>query len=354
MHSIADVEIEKKRQEIQQKLFNSGAASIELNTINGAYSSDFSLEAQPVFLDPEVNFSKFPELVLLNQTSNKPAIFWFHSVGSVQPYLGLAEHTDRPFYGIEARGFRTKRAPLYGVQAIAAYYVQIIMSVQPVGPYDLGGYSLGGLIAYEVTRQLQELGEVVNTIVMIDTLDSSVSEATRNISYKSRLLQGANHTLAANLIQNQEKIPLLLIDRKEVDWTLDEKHIVQHLSCLAIERGAFQSDEEMQIRILRMAELQTAYEYERYTIRPLLRPREPVCYFFRNKNGILFGELSKFFWIAEDEGAVDHLVYWKLWQDNFSKFEIIDIDASTHMTMLTEEKASQPIIKFCKQLYSEQ
>ena len=290
-------------------------------------------------------------MVLLNQVSNQVPIFWFHSVGSVQPYFEMAKIIDRPFFGIEARGLRTDRAPLYGIDVLAAYYVYIITSVQSKGPYDLGGYSLGGLIAYEAARQLQELGESVSSLIMLDTLDSSIAANTRNISYKSRLLQGVNHTLASIVIQNQQRKQELLIDRKEIDWTLDEEKILQNLVELALARGAQYSNAEMRKRILKMAELQEAYGYERYTIRPLMKPAELKCVFFRNKAGILFGDMSPFFWVKEDEGKVDHLVYWKLWQKNLPKMRIIDVDSTTHMTMLNEEKAYKPIFKFCKKFY---
>lgn len=103
-----------------------------------------------------------------------------------------------------------------------------------------------------------------------------------------------------------------------------------------------------------MAQLQLSYEYENYSILPLSRPDEVDCYFFRNSSGILFGDLSPFFWILEDEVNVDHLVYWKLWEKHLPKIHVMDLNSSSHMTILTEEKAYKPIIEFCKQLYSEE
>lgn len=332
MNPLIDMDVERKRQEIMAALFQEKKNSV------------LSIGLEP-------NYQKFPELVLLNQNSNQRPIFWFHSVGSVQPYFELAKTIDRPFFGIEARGLRTDRAPLCGIDALAAYYVHIITSVQNQGRYDLGGYSLGGLIAYEVARQLQELGEAISSLVMIDTLDSSIAACTRNISYKSRLLQGVNHTLASSVIQNPQRKQEILIDRKEINWSMDEEKILQNLVELALARGAPYSKSEMQKRILRMAELQDAYGYERYTIRPLKKPAELKCIFFRNKEGILFGDMSPFFWVEEDEAEVDHLVYWKLWQENLPKMRIIDVDSTTHMTMLNEEKAYKPIFKFCKKFY---
>lgn len=345
MNSNLNIDIEKKRQDIKNMLFDGKKVNIDIYQ---------KTQNNQCTIQNELNSSRFPELVLLNQVSNNRPVFWFHSVGSVQPYFRLAENVERPFYGIEARGLRTNRAPLYGIQALAAYYIHIITSIQSKGPYDLGGYSLGGLIAYEITRQLQELKERVSSITMLDTLDPGVSEATQDISYKSRLLQGVNHTLAASILQDPERRESLLIHREEIDWTMNEEEIIHCLSQLAISRGVLQTEEEMRTKILKMAELQTAYGYDSYIIKPLFKPEEVECYFFRNKNGILFGTLSPFFWVIEDEKKVDNLVYWKLWEKYLPKIQIMDINSSTHMMMLTEKRAYEPILEFCKQLYSEQ
>src|SRR5215510_6361409 len=141
----------------------------------------------------------FPELILLNEHGQGRPVFWFHGgLGGVQPYHILAEVCQRPFYGIQARGWMSEQPPLYGVQAMASYYIQAMQTVQATGPYDVGGYSLGGLIAYEVTRQLQELGESVATIVMLDTFDiRHIQVVTR--SPKNDYLQAVNIALQTTI-----------------------------------------------------------------------------------------------------------------------------------------------------------
>ena len=348
------IDLERIRKEVEQKLFfnETHAAEYQTDEVTRISSPINGNATATNYHSPD--YSKFPELILLNQYSHHRAIFWFHSVGGVQPYFMFAENNTRPFYGIESRGLRTERAPLHGIQALAAYYVHIILSVQPSGPYDLGGYSLGGVIAYEVARQLQELGEKISSITMLDTLDQGVSHVTKNISFKSRLLQGVNHTLAANVFKDSDRLKTLLINRDEINWKMSEKKIIKRLTQLACERVAFSSEEQMKRKILKMAQLQLSYEYENYSILPLSRPDEVDCYFFRNSSGILFGDLSPFFWILEDEVNVDHLVYWKLWEKHLPKIHVMDLNSSSHMTILTEEKAYKPIIEFCKQLYSEE
>ncbi len=88
---------------------------------------------------------RFPELIPLNQGSQGRPVFWFHPPqGGVEVYRALARKSQRPFYGIQARGWMTDLEPLHGIQAMAARYLEILQAVQPEGHYDLGGYSLAG------------------------------------------------------------------------------------------------------------------------------------------------------------------------------------------------------------------
>lgn len=309
-------------------------------------------------LEPNYQYAnsidRFPELVLLNihhNSQHKRPIFWFHSVGGVQPYHLIAKITNRPFYGIESRGWRTERYPLHGIQAVAAYYLSIIKAVQPIGPYDLGGYSLGGLVGYEVTRQLQELGDSVSTMVMLDTLGPNVLESTKEVSFKSRLLQAANFILAARLLDNTQNIKSILIKNSEVDWSQSEEQITIKLQYLIRERGMRQSTEELKSLIKKWAHIQVAYDYANYKIYPLERPNEIQCYFFRNSSGLFFGDLAECYTIPEDNITVDKINYWALWESLFDNIEIIDVDSSNHMMLLSEPSAYQKIVSYCEKIY---
>jgi len=68
-----------------------------------------------------------------------------------------------------------------GIEEKAAHYIAEIRSVQPEGPYRLGGWSLGGSVAYEMARQLKEQGQEVNLLALLDAglrdTDDSVEQA---------------------------------------------------------------------------------------------------------------------------------------------------------------------------------
>ena len=67
--------------------------------------------------------------------------------------------TDRPFYGLQARGLYGDEEPHRTFEEAAADYIAELRTVQPHGPYLLGGFSGGGITAYEMARQLEADGE---------------------------------------------------------------------------------------------------------------------------------------------------------------------------------------------------
>jgi len=77
--------------------------------------------------------------------------------------------SDRPFYGLQARGLLGDEPPHRTIAAAAADYIAEMRQVQPNGPYIVGGFSGGGITAYEIAQQLREAGEDIADVVMLDT-----------------------------------------------------------------------------------------------------------------------------------------------------------------------------------------
>jgi amino acid adenylation domain-containing protein len=75
---------------------------------------------------------------------------------------------DQPFYGLQARGLDGIQQPFTQMEAMAAYYVEEILKMQPEGPILLGGYSLGGVIAFEMAQQLYHQGHRVAFLAVLD------------------------------------------------------------------------------------------------------------------------------------------------------------------------------------------
>jgi thioesterase domain-containing protein len=83
-------------------------------------------------------------------------------------------HHDRPFYGIQAPGLVGIVPGHNSIEEMAAYYVDEILTIQPLTslPYFLGGYSFGGLVAFEMARQLQARGGSVALLALLDSYPS--------------------------------------------------------------------------------------------------------------------------------------------------------------------------------------
>ncbi|MCB9656332.1 MAG: KR domain-containing protein [Sandaracinaceae bacterium] len=93
--------------------------------------------------------------------------------------------TDRRFYGLQARGLYGEQAPHETFEEMAAAYIEELKSVQPRGPYFLGGFSGGGITAYEIARQLEAQGDEVALLVMLDT---PVPMPPADLSVRDRVL----------------------------------------------------------------------------------------------------------------------------------------------------------------------
>ncbi|MEW6737890.1 MAG: thioesterase domain-containing protein, partial [Acidobacteriota bacterium] len=80
---------------------------------------------------------------------------------------------DRPFYGLQAAGLASDTKPDTSIEQMASRYIKELRQVQPNGPYLLGGWSMGGIIAFEMAQQLYSQGQEVEQLVMFDTFELS-------------------------------------------------------------------------------------------------------------------------------------------------------------------------------------
>jgi amino acid adenylation domain-containing protein len=112
-------------------------------------------------------------LVRLAPGGPEPPLFLVHPVGgSAHSYSRLAARVggDRPVYGLQAQGLRPGEVPHETIEEMAAFYVEQVRRVAPEGPYNLGGWSLGGVVAYEMARQLIEAGARVELLALFDAV----------------------------------------------------------------------------------------------------------------------------------------------------------------------------------------
>jgi thioesterase domain-containing protein len=77
---------------------------------------------------------------------------------------------DQPIYALQARGLDGKEEPFDRIEDMAAHYISEILRSNPDGPYCLAGYSLGGIIAWEMAKQLKEQGREVLMLSLFDAV----------------------------------------------------------------------------------------------------------------------------------------------------------------------------------------
>ncbi|UUM20748.1 non-ribosomal peptide synthetase [Mycoavidus sp. SF9855] len=114
----------------------------------------------------------FDVLLPIQPSGTRPPLFCIHPVlGISWSYIGLSQHLgkDQPIYGLQARGMNGSAPLPPSIDAMAADYIEQIRRVQPDGPYYLLGWSLGGNIAYSMATQLEQQGEKVALLALMDS-----------------------------------------------------------------------------------------------------------------------------------------------------------------------------------------
>ncbi|MEV4937177.1 amino acid adenylation domain-containing protein [Streptomyces zaomyceticus] len=183
------LDLTRLRAEIRRQL------GVELD-MRDLYSAP-TVEMTAMLLEPSHRTRPQPSpLVPIKPTGGRPPLFLVHAVGgSVVPYLPLARlmDSDQPLYGLEDPGLDGGPVTT-SLAALAATYVDAIRVVQPHGPYHLGGWSLGGVVAAEMAGQLTAAGEQVALVVMLDT--GMPPYLGKELPDRADLLGGFVHDLA--------------------------------------------------------------------------------------------------------------------------------------------------------------
>jgi len=168
-----------------------------------------TIEQLARFMRQEEPSTTWSSLVALQPHGSKPPFFWVHgelSDAFLPGYLG----PDQPLYGLEHQSRDGKRALYTSAENIAAHYLKEICTVQPEGPYFLGGYCFGSTVALEMTQQLREQEQETALLVMLNPPDP-----TPNLhnTLPRVLLFGNNlyrHFPSLGLLRPQEKLTYVL------------------------------------------------------------------------------------------------------------------------------------------------
>ncbi len=131
-----------------------------------------TVEKLAQLLNIDSQFITWDSLVPIKPEGNKTPLYIVHGAGlNVLIFNALAKNLDdnQPVYGLQAKGLNGIDEPLGTVEDIAAHYVDVICKSNTNGPYALAGYSFGGIIAYEMARQMLAKNKKITMIALLDT-----------------------------------------------------------------------------------------------------------------------------------------------------------------------------------------
>ncbi|MBR7671820.1 amino acid adenylation domain-containing protein [Streptomyces daliensis] len=149
-----------------------------LLTVRGAAHQD---EQAGAGLRTVRNRDDLEVLLPLRSEGSRPPLFCLHhSTGLSWGYAAILPHlpADQPVYGIQARGLGGPEHLPGTVEEMVADYAEQIRSVQPSGPYHLLGWSVGGVIAQALATRLEELGEEVALLALLDGYPGVLGRST--------------------------------------------------------------------------------------------------------------------------------------------------------------------------------
>jgi len=116
--------------------------------------------------------TNWPTLIPIQPQGSCPPLFCLPGAGGNVLYLhSLATHLgqDQPCYGLQPPGLDGKNITPDTIEVLAADHIKELQKVQPHGPYYIAGHSFGGKVAFELARQLEQRGETVGLLVILDT-----------------------------------------------------------------------------------------------------------------------------------------------------------------------------------------
>lgn len=145
----------------------------------------------------ETNQTSYSPLIPIQSQGHKIPFFAIHPIGgNVLCYANLAHHLGKaqPFYGLQALGLYETEKPIKSIEEMAKIYIEAIKTIQASGPYYVGGWSMGGVIALEVAQQLSAQGQTVALLTLIDSyspiLFNSVSTENNDVKLPLEEING--------------------------------------------------------------------------------------------------------------------------------------------------------------------
>jgi thioesterase domain-containing protein len=140
--------------------------------------------------------------VVLQRGASRPPLFCMAGAGSdvfALRELARCLDPDQPVYGLQPRGLDGVTPFHQTVEEAASWCLTAIRRIQPAGPYNLCGSSFGGKVVFEIARQLQDAGEPIGLLALLDTAAPGHPRRVPHPTPRARLVAATRPFLPPNL-----------------------------------------------------------------------------------------------------------------------------------------------------------
>jgi thioesterase domain-containing protein len=161
-------------------------------------------------------------LVPLQPKGSNPPFFCIHGGTGRAIFFNLARHlgAQQPFYAVQSPGLDGKTPPILKLEDMARHYIQRIRTIQPSGPYLLGGFCIGGTVALEIAQQLHAQGEQVALVALLDAHPPWSLESTKEASPYGLRTRLKDHFNNLKKMSRQEKRKYLALRVEHVNFII--------------------------------------------------------------------------------------------------------------------------------------
>jgi thioesterase domain-containing protein/acyl carrier protein len=185
-----------------------------LSEVNKEFDKKLSLAA--VFQAPTIEqlanlvayggtLATWSSLYAIQPHGSKAPFFWIHGEDS-DAFLARYLEPDQPLYGVRHQSEDGKTALHTTVPDIAEHYLSEIRAAQPHGPYFLGGYCFGGVVAFEMAHRLKRLNEDVRLLVMLDPDNPIVSHSRTHTAQNTSASLVSGTSLIDTVLRHTSKL----------------------------------------------------------------------------------------------------------------------------------------------------
>jgi len=212
---------------------------------------------------------------------SKPPLFLMHSHGgNVLEYYPLAKYleADQPVYALQARGLDGNIIKDQSFEEMAAAHLAELRTLQPEGPYFLGGYCLGGLLALEAAQQLSAAGEEVALVLLIQSINPTYAYFRPDLTIFQRSWYRTTKRIDLELAYLRHRGSNHILERCRRTWA-----IARARTAIKFDNWTSNGHSQPKLRSMAYTLEMLAIEHDKARVRYVPRPYSGPVLLFRAK-----------------------------------------------------------------------